>query len=151
VQTGSAWLVKSVQWRGRDYTAAPIDTTISGDLAGVQITVTNAVPTLAGSVRGQDGSVPESGLVIVFPIQPALRTSTGLWSPHLASTPLLSNGTFRLSTVPAGDYFVAAINRSRMATWRDPDFLAQIERQALRVTLAWGQTVSQDLTMAAAR
>lgn len=151
VQAGGTWLVKSVQWRGRDYTTAPIDTTVSGDLTGVQITVTNAVPTLAGSVRGQDGSVPESGLVIVFPVLPALRTNTGLWSPHMASTPLLSNGTFRLTAVPAGDYFVAAVDRSRMATWRDPEFLTLVERQAVRVTLAWGQTTSRDLTMPVVR
>ncbi len=151
VQGLGAWLVKSIQWRGRDYTTTPIDAATTEDLSGVLVTITNAIPTLAGTVRAPDGSVPESGLVIVFPVQLALRVNTGLWSPRLASAALQSDGTYRLAAVPAGDYFVAAIDRSRMATWRDPEFLALVERQAVRVTLAWGQTLSRDLTMAGIR
>jgi len=150
-QAGSGWSVKSIQWRGRDYTTAPFDASATDDISGVLVTVTNAVPTLSGTVRAQDGSVPDSGIVIVFPVQAALRANTGLWSTRMTSAVLLSNGTFRLTTVPAGEYFVTAVDRSRMATWRDPEFLAQVERQATRVTLAWGQATSQDLTMAVVR
>jgi hypothetical protein len=51
-----------------------------------------------------------------------------------------------MPTLPAGDYLVAAINRSNRNTWRDPEFLARLERAASRVTLTWGARVSQDLT-----
>jgi hypothetical protein len=146
-----AWAVKSVQWQGRDYTTVPFDAASAADLSGVSVTVTNALPTLMGTLRGQDGAVPESGLVIIFPAQMALRTNTGLWSPRMTSAPMQSNGTFRVTGLPAGDYIVAAIERSRMATWRDPEFLALVERQGTRVTLAWGQTASQDLTMVVVR
>jgi hypothetical protein len=151
VQGTAGWLVKSIQWQGRDYTTTPLDLGGTAEPSGVLVTVTNAVPTLFGTVHAQDGSVHESGLVIIFPVQLALRTNTGLWSPRMTSSPLGSNGTFRSTTLPAGEYFVAAIDRSRMATWRDPEFLTLIERQAARVTLAWGQTVGQDLTMAVVR
>jgi hypothetical protein len=150
-QNFQGWLVKSIQWRGRDYTTTPFDAAATDDLSGVTVTVTNAVPTLAGAVRASDGTVPESGLVIVFPVQPTLRTNTGLWSPRMIAVPLQSDGSFRSSALPAGDYFIAAIDRSSMATWRDPEFLALAERQATRVTLAWGQTVSRDLTQAVIR
>jgi hypothetical protein len=46
---------------------------------------------------------------------------------------------------------VAALDRARAVGWRDTEFLTQLERQATRVTLAWGQTVAQDLTMVVVR
>jgi hypothetical protein len=144
----SGWLVKSIQWRGREYAQAPFDTTNADDLSGVVVTMTNAVPVMTGAVRAPDNTAAESGLVIVFPTQPAQRVNAGLSSPRMRSAAIESNGTYRLTTVPAGDYFVAAISRARLATWRDPDFLAQIERQATRVTLTWGQTINQDLAWA---
>jgi hypothetical protein len=53
--------------------------------------------------------------------------------------------------MPAGDYVLAAIDRSRMANWRDPEFLALVERQGARITLTWGQATIQDLTMVVVR
>jgi hypothetical protein len=148
VQGLGVWAAKSIQWRGRDYTTVPFDAASTDDLSGVVVTITNALPTLTGTVRGQDGAAPEAGVVIIFPAQVALRTNTGLWSPRMSAAPMQSNGTFRLTDMPAGDYILAAIDRSRMATWRDPEFLALVERQGVRVTLNWGQATNQDLTMA---
>jgi len=151
LQGSAAWAVKSIQWRGRDYATVPFDAANADEISGVTVTVTNALPTLAGTIRGSDGAVPETGLVIMFPASVALRTNRGLWSPRMTSAPMQSNGTFRLIGMPAGDYIVAAIDRSRMTTWRDPEFLSIAERQGTRITLAWGQTANQDLTMMVVR
>lgn len=146
VQT-TDWLVKSVSWRGRDYTLTPMDTTSAEDLTGVVITMTNAAPRLSGSVRVADGSASDAAIVVAFPVSPALRMNTGLTPARLRSAAVMNNGSFSITTLPAGDYFVAAINRSMRDSWRNPEFLASLERQAARVTLSWGQSLSQDLTM----
>jgi hypothetical protein len=151
VQAGGGWHVKSIQWRGRDYTLAPFDAAATDDLSGVHVTMTNAMPTLSGSVRAPDGTTPEAALVVLFPADPALWQNTGLWSPRLVSTAMLNNGTYRLTEAPAGEYLVAAVGRARMRTWRDPEFLKSIERQAARVSLGWGQTVTRDVTVVEAR
>jgi hypothetical protein len=57
----------------------------------------------------------------------------------MSSVAIQNNGAFRLTDMPAGDYILAAIDRSRMSTWRDPEFLALVERQGARVTLNWGK------------
>lgn len=144
---GAGWMVKSVMLRGRDYALMPIDATAGEDLTGFVVTMTNAVPTLSGSVRTQDGSPPGSGIVIVFPAASSLHVNTGIAPTRLRSAPIHADGSFTISMLPAGDYFVAAVDRSRIATWRDPEYLMQVERQATRITLHWGQTVSQSLTM----
>jgi hypothetical protein len=151
VQTGGQWLVKSIEWRSRDYTVTPFDATSTDEFTGVMVTVTNRVATLTGAVRAQGGGTPESALVVIFPAQSALRVNTGLWSPRMTSTLAGNTGSFRFNALPAGDYVVAAIDRSQMATWRDPAFLAMLERQATRVTLDWGQTLTQDLTLVTVR
>ena len=150
VQGAIGWQVKSVQAQGRDYTLTPFDLA-EGDPGAVVVTMTNAIPTLFGTARNSDGTVPDAGLIVVFPVQPGLRVNTGLWSSRITAIPLAADGTFRLTSLPAGDYFVAAIDRAKARTWRDPDVLAQIERQAARVALAWGQNVGQDVTMAVIR
>jgi hypothetical protein len=146
VQPNSGFQVKSILWRGRDYTLTPFDAAANDDLSGVQVVVTNAIPALTGTARGADGTVPEQGIVVVFPADSERWVGTGLWSPRLASTAVQNNGTYRLE-MPAGDYLIAAIARTHTRTWRDPAFLRRLERQATRVTLGWGQTVTRDLTL----
>ncbi|HET9266686.1 MAG TPA: hypothetical protein VFO31_00930, partial [Vicinamibacterales bacterium] len=146
VQPNSGFQVKSIQWRGRDYTLTPFDAAANDDLSGVQVVVTNAIPVLSGSARGRDGAVSDAGIVVLFPADPALWAGTGLWSQRLQSAAIQNTGAYRLEA-PAGEYLVAAIPRTHARTWRDPVFLRRIERQASRVTLAWGQTVTRDLTL----
>ena len=147
--SASGWVIKSVSWQGRDYTFTPINTASSSELTGLVVTMTNAVPTLTGAVRMPDASTPETAIVVAFPASPALRVNTGFSPVRLRSITMQANGSFSFTTLPAGEYFVAAIDRSRLSTWRDSDYLLTLERQATRVTLAWGQTSSQTLTMVA--
>ena len=144
---GPGWMVKSIQWRGRDYTNTPFDAATTDEFDEVVVTVTNATPTLSGTVRGKDGQTPGSAVVVVFPVQPGLRENTGLWTPRFTSAAVLRDGTFQVSSLPAGEYYIAAIDRVRASDWRQPNVLAVLEREASRITLSWGQSVSQDLVV----
>ena len=140
------WTAKSITWKGREYLDAPFDTTNGEDFSGITVTVTNAVPELGGSVRGSTAVPVESAMVVVFPVERALWRNTGLNPVRMKSAAVSNTGTYRLTTLPAGDYLVAAIDRSQRNTWRGPEFLARLERSASRVTLNWGGRSSQDLT-----
>lgn len=148
--TGNVWLLKSATYRGRDVASTSL--AIGGDDVGdVLVTVTNAVASLAGSVRTQSGVAPDSALVVIFPVDPARRSNQGLFPSQMKSTTITPAGTYSFPALPAGDYFVAAIDRSRASTWHDPEYLAQLERSAVRVSLAWGQPRSTDVTFAGGR
>jgi hypothetical protein len=56
-------------------------------------------------------------------------------------------GTFRISPLPAGQYFVIAVSDADANGWQDPAFLQAASAQAARVELAWGQTATTTLRL----
>jgi hypothetical protein len=53
--------------------------------------------------------------------------------------------------LPAGDYFVVALDRAHAVNWYDADFLASIEHLASRVSIGWGESKVADLALAPLR
>ena len=144
----SAWIPKSIVWKGRDYLNAPFDTSAADDLSGVVVTMTNSKPTLSGGVHGTSTIKPEDCMVIVFPADRTLWRNSGFSPFRVKNTSVSSNGTYQFTSLPAGDYLVAAITRDHRTTWNDPATLAQLETGASRVTLTWGGKISQDVNVA---
>ena len=145
------WLIKSIAWKGRDYSNEPFDIAAADDLSDVVVIVTNSMPELSGSVRGSNDLNSDRAMMIAFPVEPAQWRNAGLWPARMKSASVSSTGTYQLSTLPAGDYFVAAIDRMYRNTWQDPALLAQIARSASRVTLTWGNGTTQNLTTVVVR
>jgi hypothetical protein len=149
---GSAnWVVKSIAWKGRDYTHEPFDATAGEDFDDVVVTVTDAGAELTGSVRGSDAQLLERAMVVVFPTAAGEWRDSGFLPDRMRSAAVTGDGTYRFAALPAGDYLVVAIDRSQAATWRDPEVLADLQRSAARVTLRWGATLSQDVQAVAIR
>jgi hypothetical protein len=146
VQGAPGWLVKTVDWRGRDYARERFDATMTDDFSNVVVTVTNMVPELSGFVRGRDDLEPDRTIVIAFPPDPSGWVGTGLWPDRMKASPVTAAGAFSFKTLPAGEYLVAAVDRRISATWRDPLVLTQLARAATRVTLSWGMVTKQNLT-----
>jgi hypothetical protein len=145
------WRIKSIVWRGRDYTSEPLDSSSGEDLNDIVITLTNAVQVLSGAVRSTPELPADRSFVVAFPTDPALWRNTGIWPPRMKTAAVSNSGNYRFSDLPAGDYFVAPIDRRHQLGWQDPDVLGQIARSAARVTLAWSQSVTQDLTTVVVR
>jgi hypothetical protein len=147
----AAWVLKSVSWKGRDYTTEPIDTTAADDLDGVVVTFTNALTELSGVVRPTGDAKPDEHMVIVFPVEPAQWRNAGLSPARQKGAAVSPTGTYRLTSLPAGTYMLAAIHGRFRMTWQNPDFLAQVARTASTVTLTWGAKTSRDLAVTVVR
>lgn len=141
----SNWLVKSVVWKGHDYTNAPFDAAETPNFTDVVLTVTNRVAQLSGSVHGTEELKPENAMVVVFPSDTSLLRNVGFWPARMKSATVGTTGTYQFPNLAAGDYLVAAIDRAHLSDWRDPVFLERLSRYATRVTLAWGVKSTQDL------
>jgi hypothetical protein len=141
---GLRWLVKSITWNGRDYAYRPIEALSTRDVTGVQIVMTNAVPALTGFVK-RDGATAAGVTVVAFPAEPGLWTKYGFYAPRLQSAVSATDGGFRFGMLPAGEYYVVALDSQLPSDWRDPEFLAKAERVASPVKLVWGGTATVDL------
>lgn len=145
------WIVKSVTWRDRDVTHTPFEAAAGEAISDVVVTITNVVTQVSGAVRDGDTLKADAAIVVLFPVERSQWTNAGLWPERIKTVPLSAAGTYSVTSAPAGDYFVAAIDRSQIAGWMDPAFLTRLERVATRVTLTWGGKTSQDLTVAVVR
>ena len=141
-----AWLVKSIVWKGHDYTSQPFDAAETADFSDVVLTVTNAAAQLSGSVRGAEELKADQTMVVVFPPDPNMLRNVGYWPTRMKAVTVGTSGFYQFPYLPAGDYLVAAIDRSHLTDWRDAAFLERLSRYATRVTLSWGTKSAQDLT-----
>lgn len=130
------WHVKSVVIDGRDVTDSGYDFGATArTIADAEIVVSRHGGTLTGSVT--DGSQRvDSYAVVVFSVDQRRRAahSTGLRMARPQP-----DGTFRLTGLPPGDYYVVAVNRlegTRTAgEWQSATLLEQLSSRAERVTI----------------
>ncbi|HYN06780.1 MAG TPA: hypothetical protein VES67_05285 [Vicinamibacterales bacterium] len=139
-------LVKSIVADG-DYTNRPFDTTSGSDITDVVITITDKPATLSGVVRDRQGTVIRQGAVIVFPVERELWARFGVEPPRIKMASYFGNRGYQIPFLPAGEYFVIALEASQPDAWHDPRFFAAAVPLATRVTLAWGAPAVQDLTI----
>jgi hypothetical protein len=148
--TAGNWMVKSITWQGHDYTDTPFDATENTDFSNVEIVVTDAIPSISGHARDAQGS-PTEAVVIIFPVDRALRAEAGLSPARIKRSTTDATGAYKQSSLPAGDYFVVALDRAHSVNWFDVDFLAAIEPVASHVSLGWGESKVADLALAQLR
>jgi hypothetical protein len=147
LDASSVGQVKTVTWRGRDYTRMPFDASAGEDILDVVVTITSKSTSLVGTVRDGPASGMEPVAVIVFPAERDQWVDYGIQPQRLRSTHTTSLGGFRFSTLPAGDYYLVAVPSDYVDAWHDPAFLEKISRAATPVTLGWGDKKTQDLKL----
>jgi hypothetical protein len=139
--------IKSITWRDKDYTYAPFDTSSGEDINGVVITTTDQMAALIGVVRNAQGAPASNAAVIAFPVERDGWTRYGVQPARLRSAPVSSTGAYRVSSLPAGDYLLVAVDDDLADGWKDPEFLAHASRVATRVSAGWGDTKMQELRL----
>jgi hypothetical protein len=139
------WTLLSVVVDGRDQTYRPLTVGDVG-VADVTITFTDKVAGLGGAVTPRQDIGFERLIVIAFPHEPEQRRDYGLAPLRFATVHPNAEGRFTLTTLPAGEYLVAAVDSAYQHAWRDPALLESLAPQATRVTLRWGEGQQVTLT-----
>ena len=142
----SRFTVKSMTIDGVDYTTKPIDASLLGPKSEAQITLTDKLTTVRGSVRDSRGPVTDAA-VLVFPSDPTLWKGYGLRPQRLRSVPLSGSPSFLIENLPAGDYMAIALSASQLSSWQDPKFLTRAAALATPFTLQWGEERGIDLPL----
>jgi hypothetical protein len=145
----AGWFVKSATYQGRDVADLPLDLETK-DASGVVLTFTDQPSSLSGSVRGADGPDP-TAIVLVYPVDSAAWTSSGALSRRMRTARAAKDGSYQLQGLPAGEYYVVAVQEDKVGDWQDPALLQALARLARTVRLADGEQKIENLTAAALR
>lgn len=139
--------IMSIVWNGRDMTHRPFDTSEGRDYTDVVVTFTDKTTSLTGAVLDDRGRPVADASVIAFPVEREQWANYGFNPPRLRAAQPASNGTYRQTVLPPGEYFVAAIRPLAGVDWRNARFLEAASRLASRVTLDWGDAKTADLRL----
>jgi hypothetical protein len=145
------WFVDSITVGGRDAVDQPIELR-DADVGDVVVTLTDKPSELTGVVRLDTGAPDHDAIVLVFPVDPARRIDFGRDSPRLRETRSSVDGRYTLRGLPAGEYFVAALNDAAMTDlWQTQAFTQRLSLRATKVSVTRGQKQVLDLKTAKGR
>jgi len=148
VRGTNPWIVKSISSAGRDYTDTPFDAAGGRHFTDVVITLIDRQAVIEGMVTTSDGRPAPAATVIAFPVDREQWVNYGL-TPHRIRTARITNtGSYCLAPLPAGEYFVVAVDDAVARMWHDPAFFEAAVGSASRVKVDWGGTAGQNLRLA---
>ena len=101
-------------------------------------------------MRGADGPDP-TAVVIVYPVDSAAWSSSGALSRRMRTARAAKDGSYSLQALPAGEYYVVAVQEDASATGRIPALLRALSRVAQTIRLLDGEQKTQSLTAAVLR
>jgi Carboxypeptidase regulatory-like domain len=134
------WALQDVRVNGIDITDRPLPFgRREQSLNDTEVTVTDRITELNGTIVAADARAAQTAAVIVF------ASDRSRWYPEsrfMRKTTAGSEGAFSVTGLPFGSYYVAAVASltfSGADDWQDPAFLETLVFRASTVTLAEGR------------
>ncbi len=143
----ATWTLKSIRaGEGPDLADTAVDLEAGRDLAGLTITLTDRPIVLSGRVLDQQDRPSSAFPILVFSTNPAHWFAGSRRVQQVRPT---SDGAYKLTGLPAGEYYIGAVTTLDIEDLFDPLFLQQVVPIAFRITLVEGETRQQDLRLGA--
>jgi protocatechuate 3,4-dioxygenase beta subunit len=142
---GSAWTLKSAMFNGRDVSDLPFELRPNEDVGGMIVTLTDRPTEISGSVVDRAGRPAPGFPIVVFSTDRAYWT---VGSRRIQQVRPSSDGKYKLSGLPAGEYYVCAVTDLDQGQLYDPSALAALADGSFKITLADGEKKVQDLRLA---
>jgi len=143
----TGWSLKSAIVSGstRDVLDTPIEIKPGEDITGLTLTFTDQPAELSGTLIDAKGKPVAGYIVVVFSTDRSYWTASGR-----RGRPMLSgqDGRFKVTGLPAGEYYLAVINDVDLPDMGDAAFLEPLAAQSLKLKLADGEKRVQDLKLA---
>lgn len=140
------WWLRSAMLVGRDLLDAPL--TIAGgesDMNGLVLTFTDRHTEVTGRLQTPAGAPATDYYVVVFTTDRTMWRADGR---RLAFARPGSDGTFVIRDLPPGGYYLAALTDLDPRDWKRADLLDQVVPASLRIAIAEGGQVVQNLQIA---
>ncbi len=142
--TMPGWELRSVTLDGVDITDVPYDAS-RGGTNRLEIIVTDQRQALTGTVVDALGKPPSEFVVLAFPGNLKAGSVPGRYLGTSATYG--SDGTFRLTNLPPGDYFAAALASVPENAHYDLEFHEALKARATPFQLSPGETAKLELSL----
>jgi hypothetical protein len=141
------WSLKSFVIGGTDVADVPFELKPGDDITDAVLTFTDRVQELSGTLLDPSGRPAPDYTIVVFPVDRRYWVSQ---SRRIQTTRPGTDGRFKLSgpgplTLPAGEYYLAAMTDIAPNEQYDPALLSELIRASVRVTIREGERKVQDL------
>jgi hypothetical protein len=113
--------------------------------ADATLTLTSRAAAIAGSLRQASGQPASDYTILVFADDPKYWTPQ---SRRVQATRPATNGAYSFRNLPPGAYRIVAVDDLEDGQWLDPAVLRQVSAAAIPITVADGETKTQDLRVA---
>lgn len=140
------WTLKSVTVNGREAIDTPTELRSGQALSGVVFTFTDRLTEVNGTITDDRNTPITDYTVLAFP------TDEQFWnaqSRHIMTTRPDQNGKYQLRGLPAGDYYLVAVDPTEQGEWFEAAYLTAHRTGASRVSLADGDVKAQDFKLKA--
>jgi hypothetical protein len=127
------WMFKEATYNGRDLSEYAVD--VRDDLAGIALVFTDRWTGLRGIVTSPSGQTDAAALVLLFPADPSRWRTDAPGARRMRSARVRATGEFSFTSIPPGEYYLAAIADQDGSDWQDPAVLEAVSRSATRLTI----------------
>jgi Carboxypeptidase regulatory-like domain len=141
----SGWFVQSVTLDGKDITDSVVD--FQADTTSLVVVYTDRPSKVSGTVKDAHGDASANAVVLAFPADPERWSGYGTNPRTVKSAPASRSGAYTFANVPAGEYFLIAIDGAEADGWTDPKTLEVLARQATRLSVVAAESRTLDLTL----
>jgi hypothetical protein len=127
---------------GRDTLDVPFEVQLGQPIAGLTVTMTDQPTELTGTVVNAAGQPTSEYSMLAFSAERTLWTT----APRRVSgaARLSSDGRYRISGLPPGEYYLAVITDVIPGQLDDPSFLESLIPRAVKVVMGEGERKVQD-------
>jgi protocatechuate 3,4-dioxygenase beta subunit len=128
------WFWQATTLAGRPVLDETVDLT-SSELSGIILTFRETTNRVSGRVTDGSGAPDPNAAVIVFPADSNAWHEGVFTSRRERKVRASSAGSYDVTTLAPGDYYVAAVDADAALNWQEPRFLERLVAGATKVTL----------------
>jgi protocatechuate 3,4-dioxygenase beta subunit len=138
----AGWSLRSAELGGRDTLDVPFEVRLGQPISGLIVTMTDKTTALTGTVLDAAGQPTSEYSMLVFS---ADRTHWTTASRRVSGAARLSSdGHYRISGLPPGEYYLTVITDVIPGQLDDPSFLESLIPRAVKVVMGEGERKVQD-------
>ena len=138
------WTLKSVMLNGRDIIDEPVELRSGQRLSGVTLVFGDKLTEVNGTISDEQNNPVTEYTVLAFPVDSSRWNAQ---SRHIMTTRPDQNGKYQMRGLPAGDYYLVAVDPSEQGEWFEPAYLDAHRASATKFTLTDGDVKTQDFRL----